>query len=62
MSNKQVVALTLLVGGLAVLILSLAADVLGIGRGPESFGWAQVTGTLVGVGIAAVGAWLTWRK
>lgn len=61
MSNKQVVALILFLGGLVVLILSLAADAVGIGRGP-GFGWAQVVGTIVGVGIAAVGAWLSLRK
>jgi hypothetical protein len=62
MSNRQTVALILFLGGLAVLILSLAADVIGIGREAATFGWAQIVGSLVGVGIAVVGGWLYLRR
>ena len=59
MTNRQAVAPILFLAGLVVLVLSLAADAIGIGRGP-GFGWAQIVGSLLGVGIAAVGAAL-WR-
>ena len=62
MNNKRILALILLLGGLVILVLSLAADALGIGREAATFGWAQIAGTLAGAGIAVVGAWLAWRK
>ncbi len=59
MIKKQIMAPILILIGLAFLILSLTADTIGIGRGP-GFGWAQILGSLAGIGIAAVGAAL-WR-
>ena len=59
MIKKQTATPILVSVGLAILILSLTADILGIGRGP-GFGWAQIFGSLAGIGIAAVGAAL-WR-
>jgi len=59
MIKRQVAAPIFLLAGLAILVLSLLADWLGIGRGP-GFGWAQILGTLLGLGIAAAGVAL-WQ-
>lgn len=61
MSNRRMVAWILLVGGTVLLVLSLLADALGIGRGP-GFGWAQIVGVLVGLACAIVGGWLAFRR
>lgn len=51
---------TLLLVGLIVALLSLLADVLGIGRDP-SFGWKQGVGLAVGIGLMAAG-WYWGQK
>ena len=42
--------------GVALAAVSALADPLGIGV--AGFGWKQITGTVVGVAAAIVGAWL----
>jgi hypothetical protein len=42
----------LIVLGLALLAISLLADIVGVGAHPEIFGWKQIMG--VGVGIVMV--------
>ena len=49
--NKGVV---LLVVGVLVFLLCLAADAVGIGEG-TGIGWKQITGAVIGVAIAAAG-------
>jgi hypothetical protein len=51
----------LLVVGIAVAIVSLLADALGIGN-PAAFGPQQIAGTVVGAIMAVVGLFLTLRK
>lgn len=59
MSNKTAPILVLmLVIGIGLLILSLLADVIGIGDDP-GFGPQQTPGTIAGVIVAAVGLRLT---
>ena len=54
--------LLVLVGG-AVVVLSLLADPIGLGSGDSAFGWKQVTGTVVGAIVLAVGAVaLLWAR
>lgn len=40
--------------GLLLLLLSLGADVLGVGLHPN-FGWKQITGALIGGALAGFG-------
>ena len=52
----------LLVVGIAVAIVSLLADALGIGSNLAAFGPQQIAGTVVGAIVAVVGLFLTLRK
>jgi uncharacterized membrane protein len=56
------VGLVLIVVGAIGLVLSLTANLLGIGSDPSNFGWLQILGTVLGVVIVAVGLWLSLRK
>ena len=49
--NKPVI---LLVVGVLLFFVSLAADAVGIGEG-TGIGWKQITGAVAGVVVAAVG-------
>jgi hypothetical protein len=44
-----------------LLIVSLAADVIGIGNEAD-IGWKQLLGAIVGFLIVAFGGWLVWGK
>jgi len=50
--NKPII---LLVVGVALFFVSLTADAFGIGEG-TGIGWKQITGFIVGLVIAAIGA------
>jgi hypothetical protein len=50
--NKPVI---LLVVGVLLFFVSLTADAIGIGEG-TGIGWKQITGSMVGLIIAALGA------
>lgn len=54
-------ALVILAVGIVVLLVSLGADVIGIGASPR-FGYRQVAGTLAGIILALVGAFLYLRS
>ena len=58
-TNKTAPILVLAIG-IGLLVVSLLADVIGIGDDP-GFGSQQTTGTIVGVLIAAVGLYLTLK-
>ena len=58
--NKKTIGIILLIVGAILLIVSLAADSIGIGL--PGFGLKQIAGTVVGVIIAAVGFVLYSRK
>ena len=45
----------LLVVGIVLFLLSLLADAFGIGEG-TGIGWKQITGSFVGLVVAAIGA------
>lgn len=56
-------ALVIIAVGIVVLLVSLGADVLGIGTSPKSFfGYKQMAGTLGGVVLALVGVFLYLRS
>jgi uncharacterized membrane protein len=46
----------LIVLGIVLALVSLFADRLGLGAEP-GFGWKQTVGVVVGVALAALGAW-----
>jgi hypothetical protein len=59
--SKRTIGYVLIALGVVVLVVSLAADVIGIG-GSLVFGWKQQLGTAVGVIVALVGVWLARIK
>jgi len=61
MEGKKKAALVLLVAGIHILVLSLVADLLGIGRSP-GFGWNQILGIIIGAVLTIVGAVLKFKK
>ena len=61
MGNKKTMGIALLAVGIIVLIVSLAADVIGVG-GAAAFGYKQIIGAVVGVIIAVIGFVLYSRK
>jgi hypothetical protein len=44
----------ILVVGVLIFLVSLTADAFGIGEG-TGIGWKQITGSLVGLAVAAIG-------
>jgi hypothetical protein len=60
MEGKKKLGIVLLVLGIVVLILSLAADLIGIGVVP-AFGYKQIAGVILGV-VAGVAGLLFLRK
>lgn len=50
----------ILVIGIVILVLSVLADALGLGR-VEGFGWKQALGAVVGIALIGVGYYLRGR-
>ena len=61
MGGKKTIGIILLAAGAILLILSMIADVIGIGGSPI-FGWRQILGIIIGLIAAVVGLVLTIRK
>ena len=59
--NKKNLGIALLVVGIVLLLLSLAADMIGVGAGP-GFGIKQIVGAATGVVAAIIGFVLYSRK
>lgn len=59
--KSRSLAVALLVVGVLLFLVSLAADQLGIG-GAGGFGWKQWAGAVVGIVLAAVGMFLFRRR
>jgi hypothetical protein len=57
MTNKTVGLISLIGGGL-LLLISLLADLIGLGSYP-GLNWAQLTGAAVGLVVLLIGIWLT---
>ena len=62
MKNKKALYLGMIVVGILILVLSLAADYIGIGGGSMGFGPRQIVGTIVGIVVAVAGLILRLRK
>ena len=54
MSNKKMTSTVLLVAGVILVILSLIADIIGIGQA-AGFGYKQIAGSVVGLVAAIAG-------
>lgn len=61
MGNNKTIGIVLSAVGAVVLIVSLAADVVGLGEA-GAFGYKQIIGAVVGVAAAAVGFVLYSKK
>ena len=59
--SKRTMAYLVIALGAVVLIISLAADSLGIGGAP-GIGWKQLAGAAVGLIVMVCGVWLASRK
>jgi hypothetical protein len=60
MRNKNL-AIGLLVVGLAILLGSALADVVGLGGSPFVFGYKQLAGSAVGAVLSIAGVVFYWR-
>jgi hypothetical protein len=61
MSRNKSLAVGLLVVGVALLLVSALADVVGLGASRLTFGYKQLAGSAVGLVLAIIGAVLYWR-
>ena len=61
MGTKKKIGIALLIVGIVFLIISVAADAIGLGHDP-GFGNQQITGTAAGAIVAIVGAILIRQK
>ena len=61
MIGSKSLALVLLLVGVALMLGSAVADIVGLGATPLVFGYRQLAGTVVGALLAAVGAAMYWR-
>ncbi|UCB50100.1 MAG: hypothetical protein JSW56_04260 [Deltaproteobacteria bacterium] len=61
MGGKKTIGIVLFGVGAVILILSLAADPIGIGGSP-GFGWKQILGSLAGALLTVVGLALGYKK
>jgi hypothetical protein len=59
--TKKTWGIILLVAGIAVLVVSLVADLIGLGGSP-GFGYKQLSAAVVGMIAAVVGYILAYRK
>jgi len=60
--DKKYTGISIIIIGAAIAIISLIADVIGLGGDPSVIGWKQLLGAGVGVVIIAVGLWLTLKN
>ena len=61
MGGRKTVGIIVLVVGIVILLLSVLADVFGLGGPAPGFGPRQIAGTIVGAVIAVVGLILTLK-
>lgn len=55
--SKKTISLIAIIGGTLFTILSLTADLIGIGSYP-GLNWAQLTGAAIGLVVILAGFWL----
>ena len=59
--SKKTIGFVLIALGAVITVVSLGADVIGIGN-RQGFGWQQSLGTAIGVIVIVVGIWLGASK
>lgn len=59
MGKKSIIGLVMLIVGILISLLSIAADSLGIG-GASGFGYKQTTGAIVGI-VMVIGGLILYR-
>ena len=59
--SKMNIGIVLIVVGMIGLVVSLVADLVGIGSYP-GYNWAQIAGTVVGGIMVLIGGWLALKK
>jgi predicted phage tail protein len=59
--SKKTIGFLLIILGVVVLVVSLTADVTGLGPG-NGIGWKQILGAVIGVIVALGGVWLALNK
>ena len=57
----RTIGFLIMVGGAILLVISLVADLIGLGSYP-GLNWAQLTGAAVGLVVLIGGVWLTIRN
>ena len=62
--SKKLINILLIAGGSLLIIISLSADIIGIGGDLNAFGWKQITGIGVGLLTLLVGIrlWLNEKR
>ena len=60
MSDK-VLSLSLMIIGIAVVAISLLADLIGIGTAPQYIGWKQYSGAVIGLMMMSLGAHIAYH-
>jgi hypothetical protein len=61
MEDKRTLSTVLLVAGIAILLISLFADPMGLGASPV-FGYRQIVGAVAGAVVAVAGLVLLLRE
>ena len=56
--NKKISGYVLLVIGVIMMVVSVTADLTGLGQDPLNFGWKQILGAGAGLIVINVGVWL----
>jgi uncharacterized membrane protein YgaE (UPF0421/DUF939 family) len=59
--SKKMIGFVLIALGAVMAVVSLGADIIGIGN-KLGFGWQQLLGTTIGVIVLLVGVWLALSK
>jgi len=60
--SKKNMGYGLIIIGILILVLSLSADLLGLGSGGNAIGWKQWLGAGIGLILAAVGVFLSLQR
>lgn len=60
--SKRTMGIILIILGVIAVVISLTADVTGVGNLQGDFGWKQQLGTATGIIAAIIGVWLVSRK
>lgn len=56
--DKKIIGYGLIVIGAIMMMVSITADVIGLGQDPLNFGWKQILGAGAGLVVANVGMWV----